>query len=335
MPGRAPSRVGPSYSSQEPLVLDAPAGLRFRAVATGEHHGCAVSTSDDVWCWGRAWEGQLGSRVLVDSSPAPKQIIGLGAVQRLVAGRSHSCALDTEGRVWCWGRNHYRQLATGDTLPRSAPTIALVDSAFVDLVASPSGACGVTAGGAYHCWGATPALRSETPTPLPALEPLRQLAISDSHLCALTVSQTVYCQGENRYGVIGAGGAVRLDARQEVPFILSFPEPIASVSVGPISSCAVSTAGQAYCWGFTGSSGLLGIPADTLCRVRAPGSGCVRGPRPVRTDLRFQEIVIGLGESWRCGLTTDDRLACWGQGSIDVEDPPRSEPTIIPWPATP
>lgn len=335
VPARPPSNVGPSYSSQEPRVLDAPVGVRFRAVATGEQHGCAVSTADEVWCWGRGWDGELGRGALVDSSPSLRQIAGLGEVQRLVAGSYHTCALDSQGRVWCWGGNRTKQLATGDTLARSAPTLALVDSVFVDLVASAWGTCGVTAGGTYHCWGVTAVRSSAAPTPLLTPEPLRQLAISDSHLCALTTSQTVYCQGTNRYGVIGAGGAVRLDARQELPFILSLPEPIASVAVGPLSSCAVSSSGQAFCWGFTGLAGLLGIPADTLCRVRAPGSGCVREPRPVRTALRFQEIVIGLGERWRCGLTRDDQLACWGQGSIDVEDPPRSEPTIIPWPATP
>jgi alpha-tubulin suppressor-like RCC1 family protein len=45
-------------------------------------------------------------------------------VQLLSAGADHSCAVTTDGAIWCWGDNSHGQMGNGtiSTTPSSIPT---------------------------------------------------------------------------------------------------------------------------------------------------------------------------------------------------------------------
>ena len=70
---------------------------------------------------------------------------------------------------------------------------------------------------------------------------------------------------------------------------------------GSTHTCGVTTTNQAYCWGSNdfGQLGTGGFGADATTRpVAAAGS------------LRFLAVRVGAG--FTCGLTTDNRIFCWG-----------------------
>eukprot|EP01083_Nonionella_stella_P223956 797584_1 len=93
-------------------------------IVAGYDHTCALSTGNEVKCWGYNLHGQLGygdtnnrgdeanemgdtlSEIDLGSSFIPKQITG---------GDSHTCALSTHNKVKCWGYNLWGALGTGDT----------------------------------------------------------------------------------------------------------------------------------------------------------------------------------------------------------------------------
>lgn len=90
-------------------------------VFTGGSHTCALKLDSTLWCWGDNRSGQLG---LGDTTPrlVPTQVSAdtLGTqVAAASAGGAHTCAVKTDGSVWCWGDNRYGQLA-GETGPSSA-----------------------------------------------------------------------------------------------------------------------------------------------------------------------------------------------------------------------
>lgn len=318
-------------------TVSAPGRVRFVAVAAGLLHTCAADTGGGVWCWGRGRNGELGNEVANNSSAIPRQVRGLGRVVGIVAGRSHTCAIDFDGIVWCWGANAVGQLGTGLDGDASVPVRVATEQRFTRLAASPNGTCGLSDRGLLFCWGDLSYLgdaagRARTPTPINLPAPLRAVDVGDAHACGIGENGSIVCWGVNRYGALGVGASSAVNAVVDSPTAVSMSELATRVAAGGITSCAVGASGKVYCWGFTGRESLLGVPADTLCQLRAPGSGCVLTPREVRTPLRFQDVVIGLGEEWRCGITVDDRIACWGRMSIDVNEPPKSEPTIIPWP---
>lgn len=84
-------------------------------------HGCALR-ADELWCWGRGIEGQLGLGDL-DRRTEPT-LVGAGYALTSV-GLFGTCALTTRGVVECAGKNDVGELGTGDTERRSELTAVL------------------------------------------------------------------------------------------------------------------------------------------------------------------------------------------------------------------
>jgi len=91
-------------------------------LALGWYHTCALRRTGRVFCWGLNAAGQLGDRT-TESRASPGRVAGplaTNAVQ-ITVGIEHSCLLDAEGRVACWGDNDFGQLGDGTTTDRLAP----------------------------------------------------------------------------------------------------------------------------------------------------------------------------------------------------------------------
>ena len=96
-------------------------------------------------------------------------------------------------------------------------------------------------------------------------------------------------------------------ARLAIVFLVGLPSAALAqdslkftvVTAGGWHTCAITTAGAAYCWGY-GRFGQLGN-GDT---------GVQTAPVLVATGLRF--TTISAGRFHTCGLTTDSIAYCWG-----------------------
>ena len=93
-------------------------------------HVCAVRASGLLACWGGNSSGQLGDgSVLPHSEPVmvtmPTDIAAVSAGGIANDGSGFTCALDREGRVWCWGDGALGQLGTRDYMSRSRPALIL------------------------------------------------------------------------------------------------------------------------------------------------------------------------------------------------------------------
>ena len=54
-------------------------------------------------CWGANWVGELGDGTTTDSA-VPVRVNGLqSGVMGISLGEFRTCALTTQGRVYCWG----------------------------------------------------------------------------------------------------------------------------------------------------------------------------------------------------------------------------------------
>jgi cysteine-rich repeat protein len=84
------------------------------AITAGEYHTCAISSSRDVFCWGRNNLGQLGLGNNIDTA-SPK--LSFRNAIAITANYDHTCALRPTGDVWCWGRNDVGQLGSGELGP--------------------------------------------------------------------------------------------------------------------------------------------------------------------------------------------------------------------------
>jgi alpha-tubulin suppressor-like RCC1 family protein len=87
-----------------------------KQLAAGNFHTCAIVltkfSGEQVVCWGRNIDGQLGNGSTSDSL-TPVTAANLPDAVALTANDSFTCALRTGGALSCWGRNDAGQLGDG------------------------------------------------------------------------------------------------------------------------------------------------------------------------------------------------------------------------------
>ena len=78
-----------------------------------------------------------------------------------------------------------------------------------------------------------------------------RISASDTHSCAVTTAGRAYCWGYNTTGQVGdnTSGTNRLTPTPVDTTTGLTTTNVASIQAGDFQSCAVTTAGRAYCWG--------------------------------------------------------------------------------------
>ncbi|MCB9596984.1 MAG: hypothetical protein H6719_29950 [Sandaracinaceae bacterium] len=255
------------------------------------------------------------------------------------AGRDHTCALDEDGRVLCWGDNRNRELALDVVVGDSLVPVPIDVPPTVALDAGHDQSCGIDVDGRLWCWGTVgPDGTTTGPAPMSGLGDVVDVGVGSASVCTLGTRSNVLCGGElgardgawservtrgARMVSVGSNHACALvdaDVRcfghnptgeLGVPPFIGAPwegapttvpgvrDPT-SVSAGFDHSCA-STEGELYCWG-SNALGQLGIEGI--------GNGVPPTPVP---GLDGAEVVES-GWSVTCAIRRGE-LWCWGDGS--------------------
>jgi len=109
----------PENGSTVPVAVDTSSalnGVNLESISAGNRYTCTVSDLGKAYCWGYNSRGTLGNGSTYNSSPAAVDASGeLNGVtlNYVVAGDSHTFALDNAGKAYCWGSNSYGQLGQG------------------------------------------------------------------------------------------------------------------------------------------------------------------------------------------------------------------------------
>jgi alpha-tubulin suppressor-like RCC1 family protein len=231
--------------------------------------GLQITTSSAATIYLKAFSSSLSSAC----SSAITVSIGTSMVA-VAAGESSACVLSSVGNVFCWGDNTYGELGNATLTTSGTPTE-------VRAVGGAGFLSGVTA-----------------------------ISGNGSEFCAVS-GGNVFCWGDNSNGQLGDNSVV------------SSPTPvmvlgsagtgtlsgILSVSVGYQEACAVSTAGNAYCWG-AGTSGQLGngsTSSDNHYPVEVVGLG--------GSGVLGSVTSIGVGMSGACAVANAN-VYCWGLSSL-------------------
>jgi alpha-tubulin suppressor-like RCC1 family protein len=85
----------------------------------GNRFACAVLQNGQLWCWGSADGGELGTET-ASLWLGPTLVLDDGL--DVTAGFDHACAITSDYRVLCWGDNDSGQLGDGTQIERHAPT---------------------------------------------------------------------------------------------------------------------------------------------------------------------------------------------------------------------
>lgn len=86
-----------------------------------------VAADGSVLCWGKNSDGELGQERTTPPVLEPTRIENVTASQ-LEVGVSHSCFVDDDRRLWCWGSGLFGALGTGqsEALPRNVTSPVLL-----------------------------------------------------------------------------------------------------------------------------------------------------------------------------------------------------------------
>jgi alpha-tubulin suppressor-like RCC1 family protein len=244
-----------------------------------------------------------------------------------------TCAVKTDGTVWCWGSNTYGALGIGDTTIASSKTPLQVSTAMASgspltgitsVVVADYGynACAIGAAGAVWCWGyggygqlgigdesnssiAVPVVVDAGATPVTGFT---SISPSYYNTCGMKSDHTVWCWGDNYYGAIGNGSPAMTSTRYfpYPTFVANLAASATSVfaSYWNYNVCASTNDQSAYCWGSNTSgnlangltTGYSNVPSQVLTAAGTPLTGVAR-------------VLNWYGKT--CALRTDGSIWCW------------------------
>ncbi|RAL19999.1 hypothetical protein DL240_19305 [Lujinxingia litoralis] len=255
-----------STSAREYQPLAVSDLLNVTAVGAGGNHSCARTQVGLVRCWGYNAQGQLGGNTTTATlDKVTVQAEGGGHFDQVLdvgTGNLHACALRTDGQVFCWGINSKQQLGISGTQAATTPRQVFNLPATRQLRAGFDHTCALTLQGQVYCWGSnsqgqlgrgttsTSGLAQQVTLPAAAVD----VAAGWTHTCAALIDGRVYCWGQNQRAQLGQASTLTLSA---TPREVSGVSDAYRVGAGRYHSCALTTAGDAWCWG-ANDNGQLG-----------------------------------------------------------------------------
>ncbi len=280
----------------------------WSAVGAGSLHSCGITTGGALACWGNNDHGQLAVTTVDPFRTTPTSIAG-GPWLSLAIGTQHTCAIDTEHRLWCAGQDG-GQLGTADGGSRLAP----IDIGVASMVAvGGENSCLVDPQGVLRCWGANgvgtvgDGTLYDRETPVQTLAPtgaFTSLGVGD-HACAIDTAAAghLFCWGLNNFTqVIDTAPAV-----QVTPIEIAPPDPNApswtAIAASGGFSCGIDSNGHVSCWGLN-SNDQAGFDYMAFPTI----------PMPVITGgTSFSALATGGFHT--CGISADSVL-CWGDAAF-------------------
>jgi alpha-tubulin suppressor-like RCC1 family protein len=124
-------------------------------VDSGQQHSVALKRDHSLWVWGLNEASGTGEGYplgLDSEEVATPTRLGTASGWVTIATRVfHTCAVNRDDELWCWGRNVEGQLGTGDTQLRKEPTLVATGIADVDV--SWFTTCALLRSGGIACTG--------------------------------------------------------------------------------------------------------------------------------------------------------------------------------------
>jgi len=312
---------GTTNTSNTPVRVSTgamPAGA-VKAISVGATSACAVASDDRIYCWGRNYYGQLGNNTFTSSSVPVQVVSGVipaGIIKSISVGVHHVCAVASDDKAYCWGRDTNGELGNG--APNSASSIPVVVTLGTVKYISAGGyhTCAIASDDKIYCWGwnvegqlgigstsskSVPTLISAGALPVGVM---KSVSSGSYFTCAIASDDKVYCWGEDYDGQLGNGSSGNLVnvavqvVQGEMPV-----GAVKSIDVGGYHVCAVASDDKLYCWGYN-YYGELGTSSfdDSNIPVKMPF-----GAMP---SLAVKSLVLGYTHS--CAIASDDWVYCWG-----------------------
>lgn len=304
--------------------------LTAKAITTGRKHTCAILNNDKVKCWGCNKFGQLGQ----DNSGNKENIgdesgemaalgyvnlgtedetdngAGLTAKAIIATGGHHTCAILSNNKLKCWGRNNKGQLGLETTTDVGANDSEMGNSL------------------SYISLGTEDGTNNGTELTVKAI------TTGKEHTCAILNNNKVKCWGFNEKGQLGLDnsaadvGGNAGEMGNSLSYINLGTEDgtnngteltaKAITATGANHTCAIlKNNDKVKCWGFN-EKGQLGVGSIANVGVNSNEMGnslpYVELGTTDGTDngTELTAKAITTGQDHTCAILSNDKLKCWG-----------------------
>jgi alpha-tubulin suppressor-like RCC1 family protein len=240
-------------------------------------------------------------------APAAAPDAALTGVTAVSSGSSHTCVINADKTVSCWGNNTSGQLGDGTTISRDLPKVVSGLSNVTQIAVGGSHTCAITEGGGLWCWGSgsngqigdDAKVNRLTPVAVSGLPfGVKAVTAGSAHTCAAReTDNSVRCWGLNDRGQLGDNTNTE---RQKPVFVSGMTGTVVNKLVaGTSHTCALLASGGVKCWG-ANARGQIGNnqTVDAKVPVTTPVNGVV-------------DLAAGSGHN--CAALADGSVQCWGE----------------------
>lgn len=298
-------------------------------VSAQRRHTCVLTANGEIECFGLNEAGRLGDGTDKNRGTPSRVVFPEGVrIAALSTGLAdHTCAIDAEAHVWCWGLNAFSQLGTLDLGNRTEATrVRGLDVQITAVVTAEQLTCALDATGAVWCWGNNNNYTlgqvtdrvvgvnkpgSVVPIRVPALGRVTLLRAGGNHLCALEDTGTVKCWGDNKFGQLGIGNA---DQTIEPRATVDLGGTVVDLALGQSHSCVLLEGGRVRCWG-ANQHDQLGFQSELV-----PGEVSFTTTPGAEIALGGPAMALVAGRFYVCVTTSDGVLRCWGKIRGDEDE---------------
>lgn len=233
--GKVPEAMGDEPGEMPPAAVAV--GGDVVQIATGYAHACAVLATGKVRCWGNGMNGRLGYGDSLNVPVPTKDVPGIEGASRLALGFAHSCVLQQDGDVRCWGYSVEGQLGLGhkNTIGDQAeetPQLVNLGGTVVEITAGHRHTCARMEAGQVRCWGfgmmgqlGTGTTNDLGDDPLDVMPPadvdlgpdavVEQAVAGVFSTCARLDTGKVKCWGSGAKGALGSGNEANATKPQD------------------------------------------------------------------------------------------------------------------------
>lgn len=273
-------------------------------------------------CWGEglATGALAGARY-------PREVALAVDAQAVFAGGAHSCAIDVNDDVWCWGAGGSGQLGDGGATARTAP-VAVDLPPVASLALAGESSCALLRDGRVRCWGLNDrgqlgdGTTDDRASPVAVttstgveLDGVVEIATGRSSTCVRRDDGGVHCWGDNRAGALGEPDPARIRLRPDLE--VSVVAGATALAGAGENHVVTLMDGSLRTWG---STAVLGVWRPDGATVLTPRGFAAVDGRVVRT--------LSAGPRHQCAGVESGGLVelwCWGEftgaifGAADYE----------------
>lgn len=301
-----------------PVAVDASgvlSGKTIKKIIGGRNFSCAIANDDLMYCWG----GESGIVFTATASAVNTSGALSGKTFKNGSGSMGVyCVLASDDQVYCWGSKISAQNTAGSfvtsTMQTEMPMAMYGFNAANPVIVSTAYSndftrrCAITVTNDVFCGTPAAGYALSVPSAQFGSSILQKLSISSNHACAISDDNKIYCWGSNDWGQLGNASNTYSAAPVQVDTtgVLS-GKTIEEIYSTFRISCAIDSAGAAYCWGYNGDGQLGdGTTNTTNVPVAVDISGALAGK-----SLRSMSISA----VHSCAVDTAGAVYCWGHGS--------------------